>query len=392
MSIKLKVLLSYLPLVFTLSCGGGGGGGDDGVVGGGGSVGGGNNSNTLNPGMPGKFFIHHHWSAYTMDADTGEYRLIPNTSDWSSQSDRFPVAGVATFGAAPIAHNNTAFLVVSMASTKSSIVQEDYNGNYVSRNLNFNGLLGGAMMSQDGQYIVVFRSMTAGDYWLEIYNWNSGALISDKHLDKRQVFFLRDNRLLYSNGRTLYFTKPLSTEIDEALTLTLPDPGGDIQVGGIGDKAVSPDESQMAFVIRGGAPNQITGPLDSRLYMVNMDGTNLRLVATTPGDTGVNSGDSSGPRILAPCWSPDGRWLYVEEGYLDTALPGYGSFTGGTDFYGDMYVLPTEDMGKVFYLSTDDSKRSPEVRRFRRYNTLPGEPGGVTGKFVKSTVMAWMSD
>jgi Tol biopolymer transport system component len=322
-----------------------------------------------------------------MDEDTGEYRLVPNTSDWPSQSDRFLVAGVARFGASPIPYNNTDFLVVSMAFTKSSIARQDYNGNYVSRNLSFNGELGGAMMSQDGQYVVVFRSVTAGDYWLEIYNWNSGALISDKHLiNKRQVFFLRDNRLLYSDGRTLYFTKPLSTEIDEARTLTLPDPGGDIQAGLIGGKAVSPDESQMAFVIRGGAPNQITGPLDSRLYMVNMDGTHLRLVATTPGDTGVNSGDTSGPRILGPCWSPDGRWLYVEEGYLN--VPTYA----GTEYNGDMYVLPTEDMGKVFYLSTDDSKRSPEVRRFRRYNTLPREGGGVTGKALVSGAMIWMSD
>jgi Tol biopolymer transport system component len=389
MSIKLKVLLSCLPLVFILSCGGGGGGGDDGVVGGGGSVGGGNNSNTLNPGMPGKFFIKHYRGAYTMDADTGEYRLIPNTSNWSSQSDRFPQAGVAIFGAAPIPYNNTDFLVVSIAM-ESSIARQDYNGNYVSRSLNFNGQIGGALMSQDGQYIVVFRARETADFWLEIYNWNSGALISDKHLDKREVFFLRDNRLFFSDGRTLYFTKPLSTEIDN--TLTLPDPGGDIQVGLIGGKAVSPDESQMAFTIRGGAPNQTTGPLDSRLYMVNMDGTHLRLVATTPGDTGVNSGDTSGPRILGPCWSPDGRWLYVQEGYLDTAFNGDGGFTGGTDFYGDMYVLPTEDMGKVFYLSTDDSKRSPEVRRFRRYNTLPGEGGGVTGKAVTTSTMSWMSD
>jgi hypothetical protein len=61
-----------------------------------------------------------------------------------------------------------------------------------------------------------------------------------------------------------------------------------------------------------------------------------------------------------------------------------------------MYVLPTEDMGKVFYLSVDDSQRSPEVWLFRRSKQLPGVGGA--GNTVTTEALSgageffWVSD
>jgi hypothetical protein len=376
MSIKIKSLLSCLSLIFVLSCGGGGGGSGNG----GAADDGGNNSDALNPDLPGKFFFTHYGdNAYTMDVETGEYRIIPNT-DWENQRERFP-NGVADFSARPVTNSNTEFIVLASGfNYGSEMALQDYNGNYLGQ-LHINSKVYRATMSQDRQYIALFRAAgSVSNIRFEIYDWNSGAMIDNKELSKRQLLWLPDNRILYSEGRTFHITQPISTET--SYSMTLPDPGGHMPAGVIGHKALSPDGSQIAFTV-GESGENVSDLNNHRLYMSNIDGSNLRLVATTPDDPeGI-------PRVSAPTWSPDGRWLFVKEGYMDVAV---APIDAGHTF-GDMYALPTEDVGKVFYLSADDSQRSPEVRLIWRFETLPNEHrDGITTEATSVGNFIWISD
>jgi hypothetical protein len=278
-------------------------------------------------------------------------------------------------------------VLASSSSYGSEVALEDYNGNYLGQ-LHIIDDTSNATMSQDRRYIALFREAgSVSNKRFEIYDWNSGAKIDNKALDRRQLLWLPDNRILYSEGRTFYVTQPVSTETD--YTMTLPDPGGEMHAGHIGRNiTLSPDGSQMAFTV-GESGETVDDENNHRLYMSNIDGSNLRLVATTADDPGDNSDAFGGPRISLPTWSPDGRWLFVREGYFSVAV---APIDAGHTF-GDMYALPTENMGKVFYLSTDDSQRSPEVRLVWRFEALPNEHGqGVTTEAPTSGKFTWISD
>ena len=86
---------------------------------------------------------------------------------------------------------------------------------------------------------------------------------------------------------------------------------------------------------------------------MNTDGTDVRLLATTYND--------EDPRLSAPSWSPDGRWVLLTEGYRPS---GVGI---DDDSLGRMYLIPMDGQRKVFYLSQNETERSPEVRLFKRY-------------------------
>ncbi|MET0051216.1 MAG: hypothetical protein ABW095_09065 [Candidatus Thiodiazotropha sp.] len=99
---------------------------------------------------------------------------------------------------------------------------------------------------------------------------------------------------------------------------------------------------------------------------MNIDGTNIRLLADVP--------EGQMPYIEAPTWSPDGRWILMEEGYVagqDLSAPGTAGY---------LYVVPSEDLGKVFVLSIEDEKRSPEVIRFMHDLDGPGSRTMLTNR------------
>jgi hypothetical protein len=366
MSIKFKILLC-IPLLFTLACGGGSAGDSN-------NTNGDNdgdtptptpeeNSTYLNGGLPGKFFFQYHNEAYTMDVETGDYHRIPNTY-WPEQTDVFDASRVMTYLAVPVLHNTTEFMLTANGNLISQIGMQQYTGNYLGEMVYFSDPVGSAYLSQDLQYVALFKKYE--DTWLEIYTWD-GRSISDVKLGERELIWLRDNRLLYTSGRSFYFTYPASA--DDEYWLELPET---IQAGSIRDLAISPDETQIAFIVAESVQTSTQSTLNSRLYIVNIDGSNVRMVATTFND--------DDPKLHTPQWSPDGHWIYIEEG--DTILPG-PDYPGGSEasISPDMYIVPTDDMGKVLYLSTNDSERSSEVRLFWRKQKISTESGGsVTNK------------
>jgi dipeptidyl aminopeptidase/acylaminoacyl peptidase len=375
MSSKVGLMFIGTVLTFILSCGGGGGGDNNPS----GTTENGGSSDILNPEIEGKFFIDRsdHGNPYIMDARTGSYTQIPN-SHWSTHDERFaPIALKYDYSSRPIRNNNTMFMILAEHGNDSYVAMQDINGNFFDQTIHLREEILTASVSPDLRYIALTRHFSGHSKWFEIFTWD-GTLVSDREMDERVFHWLDDNRILYTENRTLYFTEGVSTEVDYRLIL----PDTDIQEGHIDTLDVSPDGSQIAFTIAEASNNYGTTLTNSRLYIMNMDGSNIRLVATTYND--------ENPRLTFPKWSPDGRWLYVEEGYNTEDIGPDGIPNIGTDNNNDMYLVPTENLGKVFILNTDDSKRSPEVRRLWRSNTMKDEPGGVTGKSRVRTTFYWL--
>jgi hypothetical protein len=370
MILKVRNLLIILSLVLTISCGGGGGG--DAGVNNDGVTDNQQSNDSLNVGLSGKYFLGCSDGFCTIDADTGTYTVIPNT-DYKNQKERYPYAAMTSFIGTTVEHNNDGFLVIADNRHGSKIFMQDYSGNYLWELSSNQELLSGSL-SQDLQYIALFTrtGSVSNTPWLKIYTIN-GEIISEKELNQKQILWLRDNRILYSQGRTFYFTSQVSTEVD--YSLTLPDASlGVVRDGYIVNKAISPNESQIAFVVAESAMDLVDGPQNSRLYIMNIDGSDIRLLATTYNDID--------PSIIAPSWSPDGRWILVTEGYRPS-LVGLDS-----ERFGHMYLVPADDPGKVYYLSTDSTERSQEVRLFRR---IDSETNSVTTRGTGS-VFPWIPD
>ncbi|MEW8207705.1 MAG: hypothetical protein AB2746_16400 [Candidatus Thiodiazotropha taylori] len=117
--------------------------------------------------------------------------------------------------------------------------------------------------------------------------------------------------------------------------------------GWLSDFDISNDEMQIAFTVA--TDSTAFTSIVAKAYVMNIDGTNIRLLADVP------EGD---PKITSPSWSPDGRWILLEEGYVT----GQDSDVLGAS--GNLYVVPSEDQGKVYMLSTVSNERSKEVIPF----------------------------
>jgi hypothetical protein len=348
MGIKLKIpIIIFLVTVF-VSCGGGGGGdttedGDDDLQ----PV----DEGSRNPGLSGRILFIEDDTLYAMDAEDGEFYTVPNTN-WRQQSNRFRYPAVTDYSFNTIEHSGSEFLGFGREVEGSYVFLQDFNGNLLWQ-FELPGEVLSANLSQDRRYVALFRRIgsVSSTPWLEMYTV-TGELLADKQLAGRQMIWLKDSRLLYSNNRTFYFTK--QTSIDDDYYLTLPDPDeGSVAEGLIGDKAISPDESQIAFTVVE-TLDPVSGAKGSRLYIMNMDGTGLRLLATAPNDAESN--------IIQPTWSPDGRWILVLAGYRPTGHV----LENVTDGY--RYLIPTDDQGKVYYVSNDGTEKSQEVRYFSYQN------------------------
>ncbi|MCG7926411.1 MAG: hypothetical protein JAY67_12815 [Candidatus Thiodiazotropha taylori] len=344
MSYKRYFLLNCVALLFITSCGGGGGSGDEPET---------TNTNSSNEGLSGYLFSQGPGNyAYLLDALSGSASVIANT-DWSSQENRFP-GGLVKFRKRAVQNDHSYFLVNaihckkenedSLARDMSCIYLQDYDGNFID---GFDLLhdVYELQMSYDYQYIALFRDFNHGSTnqeWFEIYTRN-GDLLSYRRLESRKIRWFRDGRIMYLDGPRFVITKPYSTEGDR--TMTLPE---NISNGGwLSDFDISNDEMQIAFTVA--TDSTAFTSIVAKAYVMNIDGTNIRLLADVP------EGD---PKITSPSWSPDGRWILLEEGYVT----GQDSDVLGAS--GNLYVVPAEDQGKVYMLSTVSNERSKEVIPF----------------------------
>jgi hypothetical protein len=346
MAFKLKIPMILFLFTILVSCGGGGGdtttGGEDSQP----------DVDTQNPSLSGKILFIEDNTLYAIDAETGDFYSVPNTN-WRQQNNRFLYPSLTKFSVSPVAHSGTVFVGVGKEVEKSYVFLQDYNGTVLWQ-FDLAGEVLNAKLSQDRQYIILFRRLgsVSSVPWLEMYSVNGDLLADKQQYTSRQIFWLKDNRLLYSNDRSFHFTK--SSSIEDDYSLTLPDPeGGIVAAGYIGDKSISPDESQIVFTV-GDPSSYSNGYYDSRLYIMNMDGTGLRLLATNRND--------ETPTIIQPSWSPDGRWILVKAGYRQSGV--------AVDTYslGYRYLIPADDPEKVYYVDNYGNDKSPEVSFFNYRN------------------------
>lgn len=327
----------------------------------------------LNPDLSGKLLLRDNDvssispGGWTMDMATGKYTPIPKTN-WKHDdyNELFSFIGRRYVDITSPGYDSSSFLVVASSSlvdlnVSTVIVKQSLNGDYLDElEVLWGSVNRPVKMSPDGQYVALFRVLDPlRDTRFEIYDW-SGALVSSKKMSNRHFSWLPpDGRLVYTEWRSLHFTAPNSVESERYLTL--PD---DFPEGWIGKFSISPDGTRLVFSLTTERGDPFAGEYaNAEPYIMNIDGTGLRKLATTPHAGTAES------RINNPRWSPDGRWILVETGQYTTSTPPPG--TTPDTFPGDpgtVYVLPSEDMGKVFMLSLSDSLRSPEVRLLYRYD------------------------
>jgi hypothetical protein len=365
MKTKLNNFISPLVMAATalilMSCGGGGAGDEE--TGGGVLPAEPDEYANTNPGLTGKLFFQKGVDdAYLIDAASGLAEYIPNTN-WESQRDRFP-GGTALFSSHIRQNDNTEFLVIStrckqansdpLSTNISCLVMQDYNGNYVGE-VDVSESVYDARLSPDGNFVALYRDLDPGrnDEWLEIWS-REGELISDRKDESGKLTWMNDGRLLYAFNRHFYFTKRNSTDIDYLITIPEILNNEDVGYASIVDFLPSPDNSQIAFTLFNNW--QSTGINGDVLFIMNTNGTSIRKLAVSM-NTDYHIIDDI-------AWSPDGRWIMVKEGY--SSAQDHNAL--GTRGY--LYAIPSEDMGKVFQLSTIDSERSPEVMQFRHDNNL----------------------
>lgn len=336
------------------------------------------------------FFYDYNQNVYLIDAATGLVKYVPNT-DWENQDERFP-SGVTSFYANARANNNTEFLVTSVRCKRansdplseqlSCLAIQGYDGNYISQFELTGSVYGGGKISPDGQYIALFRDLDPGSMdqvWFEIYT-RDGSFVSDRKKTETETnyYWLNDGRTLYAFNpqRQFYYTMPYSAKDDYYRQLPATVGNEDIGWTLIDEVAVSPDNTQMAFTLRKREGRTWgSGRTGDIVFISNIDLSNIRKLAISMNDD-IQLIDNL-------TWSPDSRWLMVREGYSDSVH----STLSPTGY---LYVVPTEDMGKVFQLSIIDSERSPEVIQFRHDRNLTEAGVDLTGNAIPGVTLEWI--
>ena len=328
-------------------------------------------TDSVNGGLTGYLFSQETGdNAYLIDVSTGKSILIPNT-DWENQDDLFP-QGIALYRKRSIQNDHSAFLAYAISCKRENsdalarhmtcIYIQDYNGNYVG-GLELLYDVYNPQLTEDKQYIALFRDFNPGALdreWLEIFSMD-GTLISDLKMNRTAMQWLRNNTLVLSSGPHFIFTKPLSTEADYHLTL----PENISNGGWISGFDISPDQTQVVFTIA--TEETAFTSVQAKAYIMDITGDNIRLLADVPDRDAY---------ISSPSWSPDGRWILLEEGYVS----GQDQDTLGT--VGNLYVVPSENQGITYMLTTNDNLRSNEV--IPLYHDVDG-PGPRTSLATSST-------
>ena len=318
-------------------------------------------SKPLNPDLPGRFLFSHDWTNHAavgddrqdggllMEIASGETSRIAN-SHWAELFEQQGYPNARRSRALPAPGSASLFLVQSEDCDTDALefdfclFVQDYRGNI----LDFYHLPWGTndhvRISRDQSHLAIFTD----DGRLRLFQRASGQLqLVDSYgytsTYGRPFDWLADNRLIVvaEDGRTFWFTHPLSTQPDYGLTL----PGS--MSGEVVEVAVSPSGQRFAFILRDDVGGNETP------WIVATDGTDLRRLAA--------SADGGGREHFGQIqWSPGGSHILVKEPYTGDLGGG-----GNVPLSPSLYVIPTEDSGVIYKTAEDAQLRSPEVTRLK---------------------------
>jgi Tol biopolymer transport system component len=144
----------------------------------------------------------------------------------------------------------------------------------------------------------------------------------DQLEDPADLEWTPDGRLLVSIGDSIQAIDDALSSVELVAQFAGDEPGV---------LAVSPDGTQLAFDVLGAESG------DQHVFMMNMDGSELRQVTTSDSDED------------APAWSPDGRWLFLRQEVTSFDCP-------------VLWAVPPD--ATMIELGTDDAQGAFSVQQF----------------------------
>jgi Tol biopolymer transport system component len=353
-------MLTVIVLSLLSACGGGGGGGntepssnDQG------------SGESLNPGLTGYFMFEWGRRGYLLNAATGKHSEIPNTH-WMFHDNIFPDSMGARFKVSSAHNSHDEFLLSaehcdSFAGTfYTCLAIQDYQGNY-NANITIGDAVVDPILSPDRQYIAYFRCPYGEPDNLEIRN-RQGDLISEAQLDGNHILWLPGNRLVYVDNRRFRFAYENSAVAEYSLRL----PDDIYPEGFIGPIAISPDGNKIAFAM--------CDKYCRSFYIMDIEGSIIRQLAKVEDNLNVG--------LSNPQWSPDGKWVHLKRGSSASSTFEYAA-------HPYLYAVPSQDTGKTFVITPNDSIRSPEVMEIKRYEDIDNT-GVVSNRALARTTMYWI--
>ncbi len=168
-------------------------------------------------------------------------------------------------------------------------------------------LRGAAKLSPDRSLVAaIWRDESSGESFgderLTIFSRNGEVLSRSSQRRITSFDWLPDGRLVYTVSNTIYLTiQPNSLDSISIKSFTSSQGEPDWI-------AASPGGERIAFELKtGGSPSPYIRYRNATLWVMDIDGDNLRLLATSNADT---------PRVNTPAWSPDGNWVTAVEGHV----------------------------------------------------------------------------
>ncbi len=350
-----KILLLNTFCLFLLqACGGGGGGSSSG------SGSNPNPSGNPNPDVSGRIFIGNRFGPWILDLSTGHYSSIPGAV-WESNPN-YP--GLADFTAYPLSYSGSEYIEtvencqVEFGNDRDCIVFHDENGSINSQFQLPDITFGPARLSRDGMSVaVVVENPNSGPFSiLHVYD-RSGTLtarVDQRQIESHNFDWLMSDQVVYVSGQTLYAT-------GQAPLVTVP-----VAQGVPGEPSVSPDGTQIAFVIGEDTSSGVLGTI----WVINSDGSGLRQL------TAANA-DSTNHR--SPFWSPDGEWIFV---------------TDQVSFETSAYVVPSR-AERVALTQSGTTVARPVLSYYEEVNAPPGstDPIPLNARFgVRAGSLAWLPE
>jgi Tol biopolymer transport system component len=218
----------------------------------------------------------------------------------------------------------------------------------------YEDLWGPAKLSPDGQAIAVDwandKGCPSGESvsLLTVFN-RQGNILSQTSEEVGSFTWLPDNRLVYENNGAIYVaTEPYQVEGVAVKSLA--------GIAGYPSRMrTNPDGSKIIFEMVTGGPMlfETVSYRDATVWMMNVDGTGLKLYATTQreDDPSVESDD---PRLNNPMWSPDGDKIITMEGYFSGVGIVYDDLDLTPD--SDYIVVPTDRKGLTYVVPANENE------------------------------------
>jgi hypothetical protein len=305
-------LVFCLFLSLITACGGGGGDSsseddpqpDDGD--------GGTTSTQVNRNLDGYLFIAED-KAY-LDINSGEYYAIEiDDGDYSI----FP----SSDGQEYVTTINNYQFVYGQPDHDAIVIKSMLDGRAREKFELSHKVIGAAKLSPDRRIVAaIWRDESSGEEYdgerLSLFSREGNLLGRGTHQDVTSFAWLSDGRLVYSVDDSIYITTTANDVSDSILINSF-----DTAMGKPMQLAVSPDDSRVVFELyTDHSPSPTVRWRDATVWMMDLDGGNLHLLATS---------NEEEPRINATAWSPDGSWVATVEGYIGGTTPHYDPFFPG---------------------------------------------------------------